>query len=185
MGRPIWAFAFTLVAAAVWSDRASSQPVPSSTSSPQLTYPDQGWTPADRQAFYTTSQGSRLIPYEWFKALRRPNSDELFGADGLKRYGYLPNEYATNNLPVGFVVDARAQPSQLGMTCAACHTGQLEYKKANVTYALRLDGAPAHADFQLFLTDLRDAARETSAQPQRFEAFAKAVLGPGYSSSKA
>jgi len=188
MGRLIWAFTFTLVVA-VWSDRASSQPAPGaapgSTSGPPLTYADQGWTPADRQAFYTTSQGSRLIPYEWFKALRRPSSDELFGVDGLKRYGYLANEYATNNLPIGFVVDTRAQPNQLGMTCAACHTGQLEYKKQNVTYALRLDGAPAHADFQLFLTDLREAARETSAQPQRFEAFAKAVLGPGYSSPKA
>jgi hypothetical protein len=183
--RPTWTFILALIAAGGWSGRATSQPAPGAASTPQLTYVEQGWKPADRQAFYTTSQGSRLIPYEWFKALRRPNSNELFGADGLKRYGYLPNEYATNNLPIGFVLDTRVQPNQMGMTCAACHTGQLEYKKENVTYALRLDGAPAHSDFQLFLTDLRDATRATSTDPQRFETFARTVLGSGYSSSKA
>ena len=85
---------------------------PSLRRTPQLTYAEQGWTPADRQAFYTTSQGSHLIPYEWFKALQRQNSNELFGADELKRYGYLPNEYTNNNLPVGFVLDSplAAQP---------------------------------------------------------------------------
>jgi hypothetical protein len=185
MSRPTWTFVLALVAAAGWSDRATPQPVPGATPTPQLTYAEQGWTAADRRAFYTTSQGSRLIPYSWFKALRRQNSNEPFGADGLKRYGYLPNEYTTNNLPIGFVVDTRAQPNQLGMTCAACHTGQLEYQKDNVTHALRLDGAPAHADFQLFLADLRGATRATSASPQRFEMFARSVLGRQYSASEA
>jgi hypothetical protein len=186
MSRPSWTFILVLAAAAVGlSDRATSQPSPGDASTPQLTYAQQGWTAADRKAFYTTSQGSRLIPYEWFKALRQLNSDEPFGAGGLKRYGYLPNEYTTDNLPVGFVVDTRVQPHQMGMTCAACHTGQLEYKKDNVTHALRLDGAPAQADFQLFLADLRDATRATSANPQRFEVFARTVLGRQYSASEA
>ncbi len=74
---------------------------------------------------------------------------------------------------------------QLGMTCAACHTGQLEYQKDGATHALRLDGAPAAADFQQFLTDLTAAARATLAQPDRFTAFAKAVLGSGSTPAKA
>src|SRR5262249_53508132 len=53
------------------------------------------------------------------------------------------------------------------------------------TYALRLDGAPANADFQQFLADLTAAARATSMQPSRFNAFAMAVLGNGYSPAKA
>jgi hypothetical protein len=71
------------------------------------------------------------------------------------------------------------------MTCAACHTGQLEYQKDGVTRVLRLDGAPTHADFQAFLTDLTAAARATLTQDERFTAFAKAVLGSGYSTTKA
>ena len=92
-----------------------------------LTYAAQGWSVADRETFYTTSQGSRMIPLAWFKALRRLDADEPFAADQLKRYGYIPNESPgnTNGLPIGFVVDKRA-PTQLGMTCAACHTNQLE-----------------------------------------------------------
>ena len=50
---------------------------------------------------------------------------------------------------------------------------------------MRLDGAPANADFQQFLADLTAAAGATSMQPDRFNAFAKAVLGNGYSTAKA
>jgi hypothetical protein len=53
-------------------------------------YAKQGWTVDDRQAFYTTSQGSHMMPFSWFKALRRLDVDEPFGGDQLQRYGYLP-----------------------------------------------------------------------------------------------
>ena len=54
-----------------------------------VTYAAQGWSAADRETFYTTSQGSHLMPYSWFKALRRTDVDEPFAADKLLRYGYL------------------------------------------------------------------------------------------------
>ena len=57
-----------------------------------LTYAAQGWSDADRDTFYTTSQGSHLMPYAWFKALRRMDIDEPFAADKLQRYGYLAHE---------------------------------------------------------------------------------------------
>src|ERR1700721_1822305 len=101
--------------------------------------------------------------------------------------GYLPNAVSSSNpegLPVGFVIDGAPDSGQVGMTCAACHTAQLEYQKDGVTRALRLDGAPTNADFQQFLTDLAAAARATSAQPDRFDAFAKTVLGAGFSAAK-
>jgi hypothetical protein len=162
-----------------------AQPAPAGPGNPTLTYADQGWSAADRDAFYTTSQGSRMMPYDWYKALRRLDVDEPFGADQLQRYGYLPNERSTNNLPVGFVTDDRPTPKQLGMTCAACHTGQIEYQKDGSTRQLRIDGAPANADFQLFLTELTAAARETSRDSGRFDAFARAVLGASYSTAAA
>jgi len=153
-----------------------------------VVYSDQGWSAADRDTFYTTSQGSRMMPYAWFKALRRADSNELFAADQLQRYGYLPNDRSKSNpegLPIGFVIDGNAATGDIGMTCAACHTAQLEYQKDGKTYALRLDGAPANADFQQFLADLTAAARATSMQPDRFNAFAMVVLGNGYSTARA
>jgi hypothetical protein len=166
-------------------DRSLAQSTPNNPAAPPLIYADQGWSAADRDAFYQTSQGSRMMPYDWFKALRRLDADEPFGADQLQRYGYLANEQSSNNLPVGFVIDERTTPNQLGVTCAACHTGQLEYQKDGVTHQLRIDGAPANADFQLFLTDLTAAARATSNEPQRFDAFARAVLGSSFSDADA
>ena len=153
-----------------------------------VTYAAQGWSPADRDTFYTTSQGSRMMPYAWFKALRRLDLDAPFAADKLQRYGYLPNDPSPRNpegLPVGFVIDGPVASGHLGMTCAACHTAQLEYKQDGVTRALRLDGAPAHADFQEFLVDLLSASRATLMQPERFDTFAREVLGAGYTIAKA
>jgi len=154
---------------------------------PAVTYAEQGWSQADRDTFYSTSQGSRMMPYAWFKALRRLDVDEPFAADQLGRYGYLRNDSPSNSegLPVGFVIDGETAPVQIGMTCAACHTGQLEYDQAGVTHALRIDGAPASADFQQFLTDLTAAGRATLAQPDRFNAFAQAVLGTGFTAGRA
>jgi hypothetical protein len=153
-----------------------------------LTYAEQGWSAADRETFYTTSQGSHLIPYAWFKALKRIDVDEPFAADKLQRYGFLAQDVSKANpegLPVGFVVDGPVASGQLGLTCAACHTGQLEYAQGGVVHALRIDGAPAKTDAQQFLTDLLAASRATLAEPARFAAFAKAVLGPGYTVARA
>jgi mono/diheme cytochrome c family protein len=159
----------------------------SAETTPPLQYAKQGWTEDERQAFYTTSQGSHMIPYAWFKALRRLDVDEPFAGDQLQRYGYLPNEKSKLNpegLPVGFVFDGDPANAELGMSCAACHTGQIEYVKNGVTQQLRIDGAPATANFQLFLADLTAATRATLSDPARFDKFAHAALGSRYSSSR-
>src|SRR5262249_23630217 len=75
---------------------------------PALQYAKQGWTADDRQAFYSMSQGSHMMPYLWFRALRRLDADAPFGGDQLQRYGYLPNEKSKLNpegLPAGFAID--------------------------------------------------------------------------------
>lgn len=102
----------------------NAQPATGGSPSPPVTYIAQGWSDTDRDIFYTTSQGSRLIPYAWFKALRRLDGDESFAADQLQRYGYLRNDRPNNRegLPVGFVVEAAS--GQLGLTCAACPPGR-------------------------------------------------------------
>jgi hypothetical protein len=58
---------------------------------------DQGWDDADRQLYYRVSQGSVLLPYEWFVALEQPEV-KFIGTVGLfrepeylMRYGLLPD----------------------------------------------------------------------------------------------
>jgi len=146
-------------------------------------YADQGWSALDRRTFYGTSQGSHLMPYAWFKALRRAdNINEAFAADQLQRYGYICSDSPNNGdgLPIGFVVDLKATPPQVGLTCAACHTGQVEYQRDGVPHVVRLDGAPAKVNIQEFVTDLLAASRATLTDAARFESFAKMVLGGDY-----
>ncbi len=119
---------------------------------------------------------------------QRTDVDEPFAGDKLLRYGFLAHDVSATNpegLPVGFVIDGPVASGELGLTCAACHTGQLEYSQGGVVHALRIDGAPAKTDAQQFLADLLAASRATLTEPARFDAFAKAVLGPGYNAAKA
>ncbi len=71
---------------------------------------DQGaaWTPAERAAYYSQDQGSRIMPLRWMKALKQANGD-AFLADGLARYGYLTNTATAGAaLPVGFTTSGPA-----------------------------------------------------------------------------
>src|SRR5882672_6716271 len=189
MNASLKALLFSLGAMVCTTAPTFAQPVGGTPANPTLQYAKQGWTAEDRQAFYTTSQGSRMMPYLWYKALRRLDVDETFGGDQLARYGYLANENPTSNpegLPVGFVIDGDTSTGFFGMTCAACHTAQVEYKqKDGPTQQLRIDGAPATADFQAFLMDLTAATRETLSNADRFDKFAHAVLGNRYSAARA
>ncbi len=142
----------------------------------KLSYLDQGWSAADRNMFYTTTQGSEMLPYDWFLALEQPNSTNLFLADGLARFGYLPNPDKTNNpdgLPVGFVKDTGENGDWAGMTCAACHTNQINY--AGKT--LQIDGGPADADMWALISELGAALAETSSSDDKFKRFADRVRG--------
>ncbi len=173
------------VASCAAPQQAPTSSVPSADLKPGAErFLDQGWSTADRETFTKTAQGSRLIPLAWFRALQRAGHDGLFAADQLQRYGYLPTPASSGDatpLPVGFVRDGTPADPQLGMTCAACHTGQLHYKGQ----AWRIDGGRANADFQTFLADLGLAVRATLAEPDRFKAFSAAVLGRAASPAQA
>ncbi len=137
---------------------------------------DQGsqWTRDTRGQFYSQDQGSRLIPLQWMMALKQPDGAP-FMADTLSRYGYLKNdETASAGLPVGFTTNTDNKGTvHLGMNCAACHTRQIEV--GGISY--RLDGGPAIADFQSFLTDLHRAVQTVLTDAAAFQTFAAAVLG--------
>jgi hypothetical protein len=139
-------------------------------------YLDQGWQPSDSLWFYNTTQGSNLLPYDFFLVLERAESDDLLrSASVMDAYRYLPQKKTFFNpdaLPVGFVKDGYKGMDYVGYTCAACHTGQVNYQGQ----AIRIDGGPAMADMVGFMTELEKALRNTLEQEDKRERFVEAVL---------
>jgi len=163
----------------------------------EVYWPKQNWSEDQRQRFYHTAQGTQLMPYRWFMALEQPRIS-LFGAplfredDYIARFGFLPDPNRKHNpdaLPVGFAVDPDfVDPNTglgspvVGITCAGCHTGQVEYEKDGTRYGIRIEGGPANADFDKFSGTLGLAVAMTYYDPLRFRRFARALLGEDYSS---
>jgi hypothetical protein len=172
---------------------AASQPAPAGDTR-------QGWTEKQRVAWYTASQGSRLIPREWLDALEQPDNTGMFLDPAyIRTFRYLPNPTANFNspdarcpfdksLPLGFTVDCQSDKNfsgrlrwktgqsdrepWVGMNCSACHTAEMTYRGAT----FRADGGPALADFQSFIDNLNLAVDNTAADPDKFDRFARKVL---------
>jgi hypothetical protein len=143
----------------------------------QVSLLDQGskWDQANRAAFYTQDQGSRIMPLAWFRALRLSDNTLLL-QDGLARYGYLGNPGSPVGLPVGFTtgkIPNTDNTDYVGMTCAACHTRQF---RVNGTY-YRADGGPALSDLQGLFAEMDAAVQRVLATDANFTAFATDVLG--------
>ena len=67
-----------------------------------VTYLDQGWTDAEKQWWYTASQGSRLVPLSWLTALEQRDSTDKFLSDAnVRKLGYLPDGTTGSALPLG------------------------------------------------------------------------------------
>ncbi|HSS97995.1 MAG TPA: di-heme-cytochrome C peroxidase [Terriglobales bacterium] len=162
----------------------------------QITWLEQNWTPDQRQRYYHTSQGSDLLPYAWFLALEQPKfalkGAALFREDSyMQGFGFIPDHSFDHNpdaLPVGFTRDDRfvdpytgQKTVVLGITCAACHTGELFYANK----AIRLEAGPSLIDLQKFTQALGLSVTWTYYDPLRFNRFAKRVLGPDHSHADA
>lgn len=142
-------------------------------------YLDQGWKPEESLWFYTTTQGSNLLPYDFFMALEQEGSTDLFRSnENMNRYRYLPQKATFSNpdaLPVGFVKDNYQGKDYMGLTCAACHTGQVNYKGTGI----RIDGGPAGSDMDSFMHDLEKALWATRQKDDVRARFVKRVLDRG------
>lgn len=150
----------------------------------------QNWNCEERQTFWFIDQGSRIMPYSWFLHLEQADSGERFADPRhLDRFRYLPQGPTGLNpdgLPIGFTRGLAVAGSEnegisgewLGMNCAACHTGQIEYGGAKYL----IDGAPALADFQGFFKGLAQAMQATLDDDAKFGRFAEAVIAETASS---
>jgi cytochrome c peroxidase len=170
----------------------------------------QGWSQDQRIAWWTATQGSRLIPRAWLDALEQPDSTAMFlDPANIEKFRYLPNPTAgwaspdrncpyDPAIPLGFAVDCQSDANLsntklrwkagqsdnepwVGMNCSACHTAELTYNGTR----MRVDGAPTLADFQTFLESLNKALLQTadSKDPSKFNRFANRVLGPNASAT--
>ena len=141
-------------------------------------YLDQGWTDEQRQMYYHMTQGTRILPYDWFLALEMAGSDKLFRSDAsMARFRIIPNKNTTNNpdqLPVGFAktVLGPSGGTWVGFACAACHTGEITYQGKRI----RIDGGPAMLDTLRFPEAMVRALGATLQDKEKWARFAKAVL---------
>ncbi|MEE9303071.1 MAG: di-heme-cytochrome C peroxidase [Thiotrichaceae bacterium] len=168
-------------------------------------YTKQGWNPQESLWFYNTTQGSNLLPYDFFVELEQIGSKEKFiNPDNIDALRYLPQKatfFNPDSLPVGFVKDTYLNKDYVGLTCAACHTGQLNYtdKAAQASggpaKAIRIDGGPSGADMDGFLKAMVAALEATLDDPEKNNRFVSNVLarnnffrdfysGRGYSSAQ-
>ncbi len=180
----------SLVLAVAGMSACISVPTPDPVA--EVVWLDQGWNVEDRQRFHHITQGTMTlpIPYEWFAALEQPETSFLstpgmFTEEAyLRRFGFIPSPVSRFNpagLPVGFAVDYRVQNpaiadgefNAIGLTCAACHTGQMTYQGTSIRY----DGGPAMTDLVLFTEALAASLVETYLEGSRFDRFAARVLG--------
>ncbi len=164
---------------------------------------DQGWTCQTMWKFWYTGQGSEIMPYEWFKALRLEVKDKglvTLTQRALDR-GYIaapqapdgvtwPVDLNPDGLPIGFTKDKTKDQTQayIGMSCAACHTARIVLPSVSVNghqtsqKTVIVNGGPSNADFFGFLEDMAEALRQTDSA--RLVQFKNAIETSSYKLSE-
>lgn len=179
-------------------------PLPAEKDIKSTHWTDQNWTKADSDWVHYASQGAATlpIPYDWFVALEQPGLT-LFASPGLlrddaylARIGFIPGEKIVTHgggaikpstglgwreadnrdgLPVGFArARIEGEGDRIGLTCAACHTGHIEYRGQSI----RFDGGPAMVNLNALEKEVFLSIFYTLKVPGRFDRFAGRVLGP-------
>jgi hypothetical protein len=167
--------------------------LPDYNESEKTVWLEQNWTAEQRQWFHHANQGAWtfFIPSAWFMALEQPGIG-FFGKRGLisdtdylARLGFIPGAAGEHNkagLPVGFATDYNVTDpltgktfDSIGLTCAACHTGQLSYKGTSIRY----DGGPGMINPNKLMEILFRSMLETEFNGRQFNRFAARILGEG------
>lgn len=143
-----------------------------------IRYLEQGWKAEDSNWFYNTTQGSDLMPYDFFMVLEKEDGVLFRSNENMNFYRYLPRKASPGNpdgLPVGWVKDDYKGQEYVGLTCAACHTGQINYNGIGI----RIDGGPANSDMEQIMIGLSKALQYTRNNEETKNRFVKNVLARG------
>jgi len=181
-----------------WIEQQAPKPLPVD----QFVFQEQGWglsgTSEDRLRFYYTPQGAfvKNIHYDWFVNLERPwKTDRFSDSQYMRGYGFIVDRQSTDKnpdtLPIGFAKswDTRSATMMLDLTCAACHTGELQVVKNNKRIAVRIDGGQAMHDVTStkpgsFGVDVMASMVATELNPFKWHRFAHNVLRDQYNLSE-
>ena len=143
-------------------------------------YLEQNWDHEKRMEWWYTSQGTRLLPYDWFLALEQPDNEKLVSSrENLEQNRFVSwpadSKWNPDGLPIGFVADKdlASGTRYLGFTCAACHTGKVAYKGNEYI----VEGAPAHHDIDRFTIEIATALQKTADNSEKFSRFVASVKG--------
>ena len=160
----------------------------SSTNGRQLKLPATRWSISiraglrrSRETYYNESQGARVVSYDIYQNLELAGSSQLFRSDANSaHYGLIVQSANPRTNPDAFpvglarttVADGRWKGDYIGLTCAACHTAQLNYRGKEV----RIDGGSANTfDFMGYTFALDDAMQATLADPAKFTRLAARI----------
>ena len=136
------------------------------------------------RTWYLTPQGSHLLDFDVFMSIPSASNQAVFAARAnLETYGFLySNNYAAGTgqaeLPIGIVKDTRGEGhtplskhaqdltrDYVGMTCAACHTGDLRYKGERFL----IHAGQSNLDYERFMSDLNIAVSKAVQDPKGTE----------------
>jgi mono/diheme cytochrome c family protein len=149
---------------------------------------DQNADPAALRRYYHTDQGAWLIPAAWLAALDDENGRKFMDPENMKRLGFLIDEAGPSRenpfgWPLGFTVSDPTKSGGIpmaGLTCAACHTGQIEYRGASV----RIDGGQSMIDLAAFTGGVVNALTALVRSPEKRKTFIEAAIANGYPAAR-
>ena len=160
------------------------QKLQAQATSTSVTWAEQGWTPAQRDFYHYTSQGVVVGKISWFMALEQEFNRRLLSDPAyLATFGFMNEPSSPSNplgLPVGFAVaqdDGQtgiAVPGTWGLTCAACHSGAINYRGKTI----RIDGAQAWNRQAPFFDDFQYAMLMNYYDQGKWHRFVGRILGP-------
>lgn len=156
-----------------------------STDKPTVVYLNQAWSAQDRADYYWTSQGSALLSYDIYLALAVAGSDTLFNSPAsAETFGLLLDGPDPKNNPDGLAIgitkavvsSGQFKGVYAGVTCAACHTGQVQYKGQQI----RLDGGiNGRIELPRWIKSLSASLDATLSEPARFQRLLQRVRARG------
>ena len=150
---------------------------------------DQKVDQATLHRYNHIDQGTRLKPAAWLAALETADgSGKFMSTENLRRLGFIvdnivkdeTNEYGW---PVGLTVsDPKTSGgiAMAGVNCAACHTGQIEYKGT----AIRINGGQGMLDSSGFFRGVFAALVAADSNPERRAKFFADAIKAGYPADK-
>lgn len=172
-----------LALSAVVAMSAQQAGTPQASSEPVI-YLDQAWSQDDREWYYHFSQGSAFLSYDIYLNLELAGGQDLLRSGS--HYGLLPgsvSSYNPDGLPIGISKTTVATPIKgwpagdyAGVTCAACHEGELTYKGKRI----RIQGGNSRTiDLQALARGLDDALQATLADAAKFNRLAARLEASG------